>query len=96
MALQNELNTHGYPQNYYIIVRELIEIKEQIKEIRSRINSIEGHTEKMTNHVYFIEDLYEKVKKPFMFLLNKVSQYSGEIEDDNNLQIRDTEKDKIE
>lgn len=89
MALQSELETPGYPQNYYIIVRELIEIKEQIREIRSRLNSIEGHTQKMTNHVYFIEDLYEKVRKPFMTLLNKISRHTEEIYDTENLQIHD-------
>jgi archaellum component FlaC len=51
----------------------LIEIKNELKEIKKKLQEIDEKCVKMSNHINFIESVYEKVKKPFNYLMNKVN-----------------------
>lgn len=48
-------------------------ILEKLNDIEKRLEKIENGTNKMTNHVDFVENIYGKIKKPFHFLMDRAS-----------------------
>lgn len=74
------------------IENEINEIKDEIISINSKINSltekidniisilnidIKKNTEKMGNHIDFIEKIYDNVKYPLGYLCNKINYFSN-------------------
>jgi hypothetical protein len=62
----------------------LDEVKQEISELKQKINDldtkltkivewIEQDGTKMSNHIDFVENVYENVKKPFHFLIDNVN-----------------------
>ena len=47
------------------------------KSISEKLDKISKETEKMDLHVEFVQGIYEKIKSPFHFAMNKISVLSG-------------------
>lgn len=47
------------------------------KSVSEKLDKISKETEKMEQHVEFVQDIYEKIKSPFHFAMNKISVLSG-------------------
>ena len=56
-------------ENLEQILKELRKINERIDIIEQNIKLIKQSNQKMDNHIDFVEYVYEKVKKPFWYLL---------------------------
>ena len=62
------------------ILDEIMEIKKKQDEIERIINiicekldKISNETNRMDSHVTFVEDIYDKIKSPFHFIMDKVN-----------------------
>lgn len=47
------------------------------KNILEKLEKISAETEKMDQHVEFVQGIYEKIKSPFHYAMNKISVLSG-------------------
>lgn len=47
------------------------------KNVSEKLDKISKETEKMDQHVEFVQAIYEKIKSPFHFAMNKISVLSG-------------------
>jgi Asp-tRNA(Asn)/Glu-tRNA(Gln) amidotransferase C subunit len=59
-----------------------------IQKVDRLLELLETDCKKMTNHIDFVENVYENVKTPFSFIMNTVNDYT------KNLMIRDKNTDK--
>ena len=55
------------------IINRLEQIQKDITQIRERLDIIEPQTQKMDQHVDFVNDVYSSVKKPFHFICNQAN-----------------------
>ena len=62
-----------------IILNKLNDIMVRLDTIEKRLDTIEKHIEYLTkgndnmlNHISFIENVYDTIKSPFYFILNKI------------------------
>ena len=53
------------------------EIMAELALIRAQLQEIERSCSKMSEHVDFVDDVYARVRAPFMWLMKKVSFVSG-------------------
>ena len=58
------------------ICSKLDSIDKKIDELNSKINQNSKDCERMTSHITFIETLYEHVKNPMMFIVNRINKIS--------------------
>lgn len=56
-------------------LRDKLEVME--KNVSEKLDKISKETEKMDQHVEFVQGIYEKIKSPFHFAMNKISVLSG-------------------
>lgn len=59
-----------------LILHELKYIKQELIELKNEIRQIKKNTQKMDDHIDFVDSVYEKVKAPFHFICNKVETIS--------------------
>lgn len=68
-------------------------LKNKILELEKKIDKIlellEKDCKKMSNHIDFIENVYDNVKMPFYYVMNKVN-YLASSENKNILDKQDT------
>tara|TARA_B100001123_G_C14796351_1_gene822574 strand:- start:329 stop:643 length:315 start_codon:yes stop_codon:yes gene_type:complete len=55
------------------IRNELQTMKEDIYQIKSHLDIIGPQTQKMDEHVEFVNKVYDKVKRPFHFVFDNIS-----------------------
>tara|TARA_B100001057_G_scaffold198759_3_gene199345 strand:+ start:18536 stop:18835 length:300 start_codon:yes stop_codon:yes gene_type:complete len=93
------------PLNYTNVNKELNIIKNDINTLNNKIDAlflkmdniisilnidIKKNTEKMGDHIDFIERIYDNVKQPLAYLCNKISYYSNNnIKTTENLYLLD-------
>lgn len=53
-----------------------------IKDLTSEIKKMNNKCEKMESHIDFVENVYDKVRKPMSYLVNSVSKLSGSGKED--------------
>lgn len=49
----------------------------ELQEINERLKRIEASCEKMERHISFVDNVYEKVKSPFHWLMEKARSWGG-------------------
>lgn len=81
-----------------ILLQELIKRTDNIDEKLNKIisilnNDLQKNTQKMANHIDFIENIYNNVKSPLGFLCNKINYFKR---NDNNNYSLDVITDKNE
>ena len=54
-----------------LILVELLEIKSELKNLKSDIAIIKNQTSKMDSHVDFVNSVYEKVETPMNYIVDK-------------------------
>lgn len=54
------------------ILKKLDTIEERIINIEEEIHIIKQGSDNMNNHISFIESVYDTVKSPFYFIMNKI------------------------
>ena len=63
------------------ITVKIIELEKQCQRIEQKMDKIldllEKDCKKMTNHIDFIENVYDNVKSPFYYLMDKVNLFSN-------------------
>lgn len=63
--------------NIQEIADEIKEIKLNINIILEKLDIISKETKRMDDHVSFVEGIYDNVKSPFHFAMNKISAISN-------------------
>lgn len=58
---------------YLEILEKLNKIEEKLEIIQNDINDIKKSSNNMDNHISFIETVYENVKSPFYYIMNKIT-----------------------
>ena len=62
------------------ILEKIVSLKNRSEQIEQKLNKIlellEKDCKKMTDHIDFIENVYDNVKSPFYYLMNKVNSLS--------------------
>ena len=53
-----------------ILDKKLDETLLKINLIQKTLDKMSNETERMDNHISFVEAIYEQIKKPFHFLIN--------------------------
>jgi len=93
------------PLNYTNVNKELNIIKNDITTINNKIDAlsikmdniisilnidIKKNTEKMGDHIDFIERIYDNVKQPLAYICNKINYYSNNnIKTNENIYLLD-------
>lgn len=65
MSLDNKLD---------ILIKSQKDILERIERLEERLDCVQKDTQKMDNHIDFIESIYLKIKSPFHILMNTISK----------------------
>ena len=69
-----------------LMEKEILNIKDELNSVNKKLDRLlelmEKDCKKMSDHINFIEKIYDNVKNPFHFIMNKVSGFSIE----NNIQ----------
>lgn len=64
-----------------VLFAEIKELQNKLetieKNISEKLDKISKETEKMDQHVDFVQGIYDKIKSPFHFTMNKISVLSG-------------------
>tara|TARA_B100001778_G_C18029497_1_gene380321 strand:+ start:162 stop:386 length:225 start_codon:yes stop_codon:yes gene_type:complete len=63
---------------------DLSKILEKLEHMEEKINVLEKQTQKMSDHIDFIDSVYSKISSPLWWLCNKV----------NGLRLSSNEEDK--
>lgn len=62
------------------IVNKILQIENKIDKLETKLDKIlellEKDCKKMTDHIDFIENVYDNVKSPFYYLMDKVNLLS--------------------
>lgn len=48
-------------------------VEEKIDKILEILAGIDQNCDKMSNHINFVESIYEQIKRPFHFVMNRVN-----------------------
>ena len=56
------------------ILEKLISIESDINEMKKDISNIKKDNNKMSNHIDFVDSIYDKIKSPFHYILNSVER----------------------
>jgi archaellum component FlaC len=56
------------------IEKRLENIENSIDKINNRLDGVEVNTTMMGNHIHFVEDVYDKVKKPLYYISNRINR----------------------
>jgi len=63
-----------------IIIQKIIELEKRCERMETKMDKIlellEKDCKKMTDHIDFIENVYDNVKSPFYYLMDKVNSVS--------------------
>jgi hypothetical protein len=74
---------------------EILEIREQLDRIERLLTYsvvVERHCEKMGNHIDFIESIYETIRHPLSFLINKINTLSTSENSSNHISLPSSKK----
>jgi len=55
------------------IEKRLDNIENRLENIENNMNNIQVNTNMMGNHIHFVEDVYERVKKPLNYITTKIN-----------------------
>ncbi len=55
--------------------KRLKNIEDKLDTILQQLKIIQEKCDKMSSHIDFVDGVYERVKNPFNFILNKVDSY---------------------
>jgi hypothetical protein len=58
--------------NFTDILNKLDEIIKRLVKIENDIEYLKNGSDTMTDHISFIEHVYDTIKSPFYFIMNKV------------------------
>jgi hypothetical protein len=70
------------------IINRLDRIEKILDKLDKKLDNIENKDE---NHRQFINDVYDNIRKPFEYIINKVSYFSG-----NNIELPNRNNNLIE
>ena len=63
-----------------IIINKILELEKRCERMETKMDKIleilEKDCKKMTDHIDFIENVYDNVKSPFYYLMDKVNSVS--------------------
>jgi hypothetical protein len=80
------------------VIYTIDDILERLTRIENKIDRIlsisETDGKKMVDHIDFVESVYDQVKSPFTYLMDRISEFTGQNEVENevlNEMINDSE-----
>ena len=71
--------------NFSNILKKLDEIIQRLNKIEEDISYLKNGSDTMTQHISFIEHVYDTIKSPFYFIMNKVKPINEIPEKQKNL-----------
>lgn len=66
------------------ILVELDKMNKRLETIETKLNIINDSTSNMDNHIHFVENVYDNIKQPLNYAVNKISYYMGSNSLENN------------
>tara|TARA_A100001035_G_scaffold270052_1_gene256785 strand:- start:493 stop:723 length:231 start_codon:yes stop_codon:yes gene_type:complete len=63
---------------------EFSNILQKLESMEKKINNLETQTQKMSNHIDFINDVYSKISSPLWWICEKVNNLKGGKSLENN------------
>ena len=61
-----------------VIETDILKLQEDVAIIKSKVDGdLKNSCQKMSEHIDFIENVYDNVKNPLGFICNKISSISG-------------------
>lgn len=86
-------NTYKEEKEENILIEELIRktdiIDKKLNDIISILNvDVKKNTQKMGEHIDFIEKIYDNVKSPLGFLCNKINYFKGDDKNNYSLEFK--------
>ena len=73
----NEKEFHLIEEKLEILQTDIEKLDEKMDKILEMMDKIIQDTQRMDLHITFIEDIYEKIKSPFHFLMKKTENIQG-------------------
>lgn len=64
-------------QQLQIIIYKLSILETDINKIKESLYEIKQDTNKMDKHIDFVDNIYDKVKSPFHYILDSVDKVRG-------------------
>ena len=55
------------------IEKRLDNIENRLENIENNINNIQVNTNMMGSHIHFVEDVYERVKRPLNYITTRIN-----------------------
>ncbi len=56
-----------------IILDKLISIEKRLTDIENEIKEIKTSANNMDNHISFVENIYNSIKLPFHYIINRIN-----------------------
>ena len=56
------------------ILKKLDNLQIKIDKVQKEVNQIKNDTERMNEHISFIESIYINIQKPLHFVMNKINK----------------------
>lgn len=60
-----------------ILIKKIENLENKIENLERKLDNIHKETQRMDSHVTFVENIYQNVKSPFHYLMNKVNIVSN-------------------
>lgn len=67
------MNNINIKEELTIILNEIREIKKEITCIKKELVEMKTHTQKMDEHIDFVNGVYDNMERPLNYLCSKVS-----------------------
>lgn len=67
---------------------KLTNIEKRLDEMEGKIEFITHSSYKMNNHISFIEKVYDTVKTPFFYIINKIQPINTKELEGNEMKLR--------
>lgn len=61
----------------YKILDKLDNIEERLEKLEKEVSYIKDSSNNMNEHISFVENVYDTVKSPFYFIMNKIKPIDG-------------------
>lgn len=86
--MENNIQHNDSPKWVVYLINKLDNIEKRLDTIETALGTIKKSSKQMENHIEFVETVYDNIKTPFNFIMEKVAPiaYIGSISDTHYLE----------
>jgi archaellum component FlaC len=71
--MENSIQQEDTPKWIMSIMNKLDNIEKRLDSIETELKTIQKSSKQMESHIEFVETVYDNIKTPFNFIMNKVA-----------------------